>query len=374
MGTISIKEVYQDSYNRYFKKSKYNNIVSISRIKRVFGANTNCFIVKAVNEDGLSKNFFVKYPNLSTILQEIRGYKSLKDYITIPEVLYYDDKILINSYIEGQLLSELVIKRDFKRNNIDILKLEKNKENILSNLYKNSPEKILTFDKYLKIKANKLFYKRLFGRRYENFYGSTSSVHSLINKKIILNGHKFKKTIFEIFEDIKNEYKNAEKKEVTCILGHGDLHHGNIICTKSLKTYFIDLEYASFMPIYMELAKPYYNDSFVFVLLYHFGLLERYFSLKKFEITDSAIKIEASVKKSFRRRLQLASIKMKARSNILEKYSDFIRFNSYLVMSHTLNRDPNTFPEIMIPFFLIFTCILDEFDYKNPESILDYFK
>jgi hypothetical protein len=157
-------------------------------------------------------------------------------------------------------------------------------------------------------------------------------------------------------------------------VGHGDGHQGNIIHSDG-KIFFFDNEYANEgIPVFIELAKPYYND-LIGSLIFHFEeILFDHFEMKFTDENETKISILAKVKKPLELRMALTKIKLAARRNVIRKaMNDEFRMNDYLILSHMLNKNPNLYSEKKKSFFLLFTCILDSFNSLDPESIYEYF-
>jgi thiamine kinase-like enzyme len=286
---------------------------------------------------------------------------------------------ILFEFIDGKLMAEKMLSAERDEKNKDykkrFLRLEAQKELILNKMHEQTI-KTVGIKKYLNVPANRLFYRRICGERLKQFYNSkTKNISDLFDFKISVNGKCFKRTINQVFSDIVCKYKNLKLKEIPVFLGHGDAHHGNIIVSSNDELFFIDNEYAGYLSPLMELAKPYYND-FIGTLFFHYhDPFREYFEVEKVRITRGRIDLRIAVKKEIRFRLRITQTKLDIRKKLIEKTKkkDILSFNDYLVMCHTLTRDPNDYPLDIQYLFLVFTVIMAEFDPFQPNSVYSYF-
>ena len=171
---------------------------------------------------------------------------------------------------------------------------------------------------------------------------------------------------------IQEKYTPQADREVMAIMGHGDAHHGNIILNS--KIWFIDNEYADFMPPFMELAKPYYNDFIGRLFFHHPKILNQYFQIDHFEEKNNQLVFKISYPQKMINSLAITQVKLQMRNKFVNnKTDDFLSLNDYLVLCHTLTRDPNAYPTESRLLFLVFIVILAQFDPFDPESIYKFF-
>jgi len=249
--------------------------------------------------------------------------------------------------------------------------LEIKKESLIVKGYAKSTKK-LNLDEYLGLASNKLFYQRLVGERYKKFYVEGKFLPQFMNKKILINGKDSPMTLKKIFESILKKYSLI--KQVCVFPGHGDAHQGNVIVSDKGDIVFIDNEYSGMMPAYMDLSKPYYND-LLGTLFFHFHeRLLSYFEVESVKNDKTTLSLNIRLKQKLNARMKITQIKLKQRSKYLNDKEDFLTLNDYLFMCHTLNRDPNQFPEVVRWLFLAFCRVLYEFDSLDPESIYSYFE
>ena len=240
---------------------------------------------------------------------------------------------------------------------------------MLARLY-GRPAKNLEYEAYIELYANQLFHQRLFGERYSSFYrNDRRNIARYFNRTFLINGRHFPYTINQVVENIRGKYSLAQSKIVRCYPGHGDAHHGNIILNGN-KINFIDNEYAGFIPPFMELAKPYYNDFIGTLFFHHQKELEEYFPLK-FSASSNGILAFSGLKfKKISHAIKITNIKLQKRKKWINgNTDDFLSLNDYLVLCHMLTKNPNNYGSRAQLIFLLFIVLLTEFDPLQPESL-----
>ena len=354
-------------------------VIGITRVTKIYGSNANSYLIKAIDKDGIEYDFFLKFIFDNDISREVLGTGILSKYLKVPRILDYRDapgmkKWVLYEKINGKLLSELYLHNN-TFNTDKLTDMERIKEESLVELYTQSNSKLIDYDTYKHLHANNLFQKRLFGDRYKDFYHQ-NGISKHLDSNIIVNGKKLPKTINQVFQSIKQTHKKQAKikdKSVQAYLSHGDAHHGNIILTDNNEYYFIDNEYWGYLPVSMELAKPYYNDFLGDLFFHQHDLLTSIFKIKNV-ILGNDINVDIDINKDILSpRLAITNEKIKIRKKLIDSNTDFLSLNDYLFMCHTLNKNPNLYPEDVKILFLIFSIIIFDFDPQRPESIFDYF-
>ncbi len=355
------------------EKSLSVKIVRIERIRKIYGSKANSFLIKTVSAKDKNVVYFLKFSKEKDIKKEIEGNQFLKRFLPIPKIILISKafKWILFEYISGNLMAEKFSKIKNKEDLRLFCKIERQKEKLLNILHSKSKIKI-NYDNYIKSRANRLFYHRLFGERHELFFAKNfNNISSYFDRQFIINNKEFPYTVNQIFESIRKKYFSHSNRKVTAIMGQGDAHHGNIIVNK--KTWFIDNEYADFMPPLMELAKPYYNDFIGTLFFHHHKTLNQYFQIKHFKDTGTKLIFRIKCPKKINNFLKVTQIKLQERKKLVHKKTeDFLSLNDYLVLCHTLTKNPNKYPLKTKLLFLIFTIILAKFDPFNPDSIYDF--
>ncbi len=110
-----------------------------------------------------------------------------------------------------------------------------------------------------KAPVHQLFYHRLAGARYRNFYGAdTNLVAQLLDKTWIINGRRYRSTLREL---IAAQSVIAPGQAGLSIIGHGDAHNGNIFYREGSLLYF-DPAFAGRHHPLLDLAKPLFHNVF----------------------------------------------------------------------------------------------------------------
>ena len=368
--------IHQALYD--IEKSLNAKVTSMEKIKTVYGFNTTSFHIKVSLANGNTTSYFLKFGNTERIRQELAGISFVEKFIPTPKVVLTSKEEsfrfgwTLSEYISGKLMAENFLEIE-NRNDLKLFcELEKEKELLLRNLH-DKIKTILSYKSYIGSRVNQLFYGRLFGERYQLFFARDhNNLSSYFNHRLIVNGKKFQFTIGETLKMIQEKYTPQADREVMAIMGHGDAHHGNIILNS--KIWFIDNEYADFMPPFMELAKPYYNDFIGRLFFHHPKILNQYFQIDHFEEKNNQLVFKISYPQKMINSLAITQVKLQMRNKFVNnKTDDFLSLNDYLVLCHTLTRDPNAYPTESRLLFLVFIVILAQFDPFDPESIYKFF-
>ncbi|MCX6813398.1 MAG: hypothetical protein NTV77_02900 [Candidatus Azambacteria bacterium] len=361
------------------KKSLKVKVVGIERVTKIYRSKSNSFLIKTIsnNKDRIV-TYFLKFDEDENIKKEIKGTRFVERFLPTPKIILTSkNKMsefgwLLFEYIPGKLMAEKFLQIKNKKDLELFCELEKQKEKLLNNLHFKSKVEI-NYDNYIKSRTNRLFYDRLFGKRYKLFFAkSPDNISSYFNRQFVINNKEFPYTVNQVFESIRKKYSLHNNRKITAIKGQGDAHHGNIIVDK--KIWFIDNEYADFMPPFMELAKPYYNDFIGTLFFHHHKTLNQYFKVSSFEDTGTQLVFKIKCPQKITNFLKITKIKLQKRKKLINnKTKDFLSLNDYLILCHILTKDPNKYPLKTKLLFLVFIAVLSQFDPLNPESIYDYF-
>ncbi|HVX92710.1 MAG TPA: hypothetical protein VHA74_01195 [Candidatus Dojkabacteria bacterium] len=345
--------------------------ISVTRIPNYYGTNRNVFIV-SLNQDKI--DYFAKV----TKSNNIRFNTEVSEHINVPKRYLSTPTKLGNiefyHYIKGELLTDILLNSQGnpKKENIT-LKHENDKNKSLLSMYKRTKVSV-PYNKILRNKANDLFYKRLFGNRFDEYY-KNAIFKELFAKKLVINGKKFS-SVNTIINRIKNKYCEIDiDKNVEAILGHGDAHHQNILIENtSNNIYFIDNEYNSLTSLNMEIAKPYYIDLLGNYFFFFNEQLLDIFEVEKYYINADSIEILIKLKSIPTLRVKTAENKISIFKNLLKKCDDPIKLNDYLLMSHLLSRNPSLYAKKILPIFIAYIPIIASFNTLKPQDLFDVFK
>jgi thiamine kinase-like enzyme len=349
-------------------------IASIEKVTKIYGSNAESFLLTSHSARKEATTYFLKFEDGNRARREIAGTRFVEKLLPVPKIFAASQKRSSSSgwilfeRIRGKLMAEKYLniksESDFK----SFCELEWQKEDLLKSLY-SQPASKMNCSKYDALPANRLFRERLCGEQYENFFKrGKGNVSRYFDRRISINGHNFLLTITEIFESIREKYSAQGNKTVVAFMGHGDAHHGNIIVNHGLK--FIDNEYAGFIPPFMELAKPYYNDFIGILFFHHHPTLDQHFRIEKFEDTGTKLLLKIASPKKITRPIKITQIKLSNREKWVNAATDdFLSLSDYLILCHALTKNPNTYPPNAQLLFLAFIEILAQFDPLDPESI-----
>jgi len=375
---LSIQTALQHSVAE-IERTLNTEVFGAERIVKIYSSNTNGFILKTISPRNQATNYILKFSREGHIQNELEGQKLIEPYLHAPKLIliskrkFFGLEWALYEFVQGKLMTEKFLEAEKNKSKQKyFFEREKEKESLLKKLHSVVKEDF-SFNEYLKSKTNQLFYKRLIGARYKTYYGQTkNSLSSYFDHRIELNGKLLPRSINEIVNGIIDKFQNPRTDNVKALLGHGDAHHGNIILNKNI--WFIDSEYAGFMPPYMELAKPYYND-FIGTLFFHYHeILDKYFRISKFNQTKTRLvfRIETPIKMNMY--LKVTRIKLNSRQSDINKTTkDFLSLNDYLILCHMLTKNPNTYSKNAQLLFVLFIPLLASFDPLDPESIYRYF-
>lgn len=353
-------------------------IVEVERITKIYGSDAESFLLESSSSKKKTTTHFLKLEDENRIRREIAGTRFVENVLPVPKIIAASREKssstgwILFERVRGKLMAEKYLNVKTENDFGLFCELERQKENLLKSLY-SQPATTISRSDYFALPANRLFRERLCGERYKDFFtGKENNVSRYFDRHISINGHRFPLTVNEIFESIKGKYSKGRAKTIAAPMGHGDAHHGNIIAGRDVK--FIDNEYAGFIPPFMELAKPYYNDFIGILFFHHHPTLDEYFQIKDMEDTDATFFLQIAARQKITRPIKITQIKLSSRKKWVNAATDdFLSLNDYLIFSHALTKNPNAYPPNTQLLFLAFIEILAQFDPLDPESIYRFF-
>ncbi|PIR89987.1 hypothetical protein COS93_01320 [bacterium (Candidatus Gribaldobacteria) CG07_land_8_20_14_0_80_33_18] len=222
------------------EKSLNVKVVGLERIIKIYGSNTNSFLVKTISTKNEIVSYFLKFNEKKHIERELEVTRFIEKFLLTPKIILISKKKLfalrwvLFEYVPGNLMTEKFLQIKNRKDLELFCKIEKQKEKLLSNLYYKSKIKI-NYNSYIKSRTNQLFYNRLFGERYELFFVKNPNNISLyFDRQIVVNNIKFPYTVNQIFKSIRKKYSLQNNKKIIATMGQGDAHHGNIIINKKI--------------------------------------------------------------------------------------------------------------------------------------------
>ncbi|MGC9599339.1 MAG: hypothetical protein ABSE18_03065 [Minisyncoccia bacterium] len=360
------------------EKALNAKVINIERVTKIYGSDADSFLIKVVSAKNKITMYFLKFEEKNRTNQEIAGIRFIEKFLPTPKIIVtsrgksLSPGWILFEHVQGKLMAEKYLKIKDENEFESFCKLEQRKEKLLGVLY-SQPTIKMSYNDYIKLPANQLFRERLCGKRYGEFFGNKQgNVSQYFDRRISINKCNFPSTVNQIFESIRKKYSSRKHELVTALMGQGDAHHGNIIVNKGIE--FIDNEYAGFMPPFMELAKPYYNDFIGTLFFHHHQTLEQHFQIRSFKDTGTKLLFEIKSPQKITRPIKITQIKLFERKKwVNEATDDFLSLNDYLVLSHALTKNPNTYPPKTKLLFLTFVAILAQFDPLDPESLYRLF-
>ena len=110
-----------------------------------------------------------------------------------------------------------------------------------------------------KAPIHQLFYHRLAGARYRDFYGAPDNpLVTLLDRHWIINGRHYRSTLREL---IGLQHKIAPEQAAMSVIGHGDAHNGNVFYQPDGLLYF-DPAFAGRHNPLLDIAKPLFHNVF----------------------------------------------------------------------------------------------------------------
>ena len=367
------------------KDIQTNEVAELLKNSPLVGGSKKWVVTKLPNKYGLNPNifyasngkkeYFIKYINHPGKLTNTDN--RLEKYLNLPTRELTLEKqgytVEVSSYIKGTLFTDVFLKDEYKNNDITHINLEDRKNKYLRNLY-NQTKGVVRYAEVDSCITNKLYKNRFLGDRYSEYYRNML-FQNIFDRNIVLNGRGYP-SINTVVEKIRNKYEKINgNKDVTIVLGHGDAHHQNIILEETTsKIYFIDCEYSSFIPMSMELAKPYYIDLFGTLFFFYNDVLLKYFDVRKCEIIDDKVNLRIILKELPKLRLQLVQNKISNFSDLMADDTDQLNLNDYLIINHMLSRNPNQYNAKVLPVFLSLVPLLNDFNVMKPEELFSAYQ
>lgn len=340
-------------------------------LKNEYGTNQQLFKLVTKNK----KFYFLKFCKGNS-LYEAEGYENLKKYLPVSRLLFSGyiegQAILLYDYILGDLLTDVLLKEEGSNQESSFMKVENKKNKLLADMYNETSQEI-SLENYLNCVTCSLYYGRLFGDRFKEYYlNKESSLNLNLRKDIVLNGVNFGNCL-DVINSIKSKYENAYYKKLHAIQGHGDAHHQNIIVNSDGGIHFTDFEYVGTIPIAMEISKPYYIDLIGTLFFFFEERLLEHFSFENICESQNSVDLKINIKSLPEIRLKITENKISYFKNLLLDSKDILTLNDYLVLSHLLSRNPNNYSHSTQSLFLIFLILFAKFNPLEPRSLFKFF-
>ncbi len=231
----------------------------------------------------------------SSILAEA-GYPVIQPIYSSTE---WGKQLLIYRFFDSPSLFNVV--RDLEVGNRNdgekIISIQRKADQDLWQIYLQTLE-FLEAEKHTSAPVHQLFYHRLTGGRFHNFYKGINlllpemeiNFDGLSEMKWIINGVKYQHTLGELVE-LATDNLNPSKNSIPSIIGHGDAHNGNVFYDEEKENLiYFDPAFAGRHSPFLDLTKPLFHNVFA-IWMYYPEEISRNLSIK-WEIKNDTVILE----------------------------------------------------------------------------------
>ncbi|MDP2624916.1 MAG: phosphotransferase [Candidatus Peregrinibacteria bacterium] len=227
---------------------------------------------KGVFESGGKRYFFKTHIEQGGQVREYVGAKLLEEvgYSVIAPAFSCEDsgkELLVYPFIEDQSLFDLVLEMNRHESNVALKDLRETQEFFDRDVFKIYEETLTEGRPDRFPDVQQLFYLRLKGPRFEDFYEGASreladgwrEFEELAQASWIVNGRPM--GVMQAWLDRAARLLKPESMLDFSIIGHGDAHNGNVFYRAEGFRYF-DPAYAGRMDPFLDLTKPLFHNTF----------------------------------------------------------------------------------------------------------------
>lgn len=157
-----------------------------------------------------------------------------------------------------------------KRDNAEkIIDIQEKSDDDLWSIYQKTLQ-TLTAKEHSESPIHQLFYHRLTGGRFSEFYqdtelslpGQVINYNDLSKRQWVINGIEFQDSLAELV-NLASEYLNPEGDDTISIVGHGDAHNGNVFVDEANNNLiYFDPAFAGRHSPFLDLTKPLFHNVF----------------------------------------------------------------------------------------------------------------
>jgi hypothetical protein len=227
-----------------------------------------------ITTDTGKKLFFKTHIEPQSIINEYYNAEILAaaNYPTIQPLFgatEYGKQLLIYDYFDAPSLFDVLraIELGDRRDGPQIIEIQEQADRQLADIYLKTLAPLSAAD-HAAAPIHQLFYHRLVGGRYQNFYvgqdialpGATVPFAELSQWRWRINGVEYQDSLQEII-DRAIRVLNPDNREVWSIVGHGDAHNGNVFLDQDQMIYF-DPAFAGRHSFLLDLTKPMFHNVF----------------------------------------------------------------------------------------------------------------
>jgi len=186
-------------------------------------------------------------------------------------------QLLIYDYFEAPSLFTVLweLENNPTKEIKEIVQVQEKADQDLWHLYENSLE-IISATTHTKAPIHQLFYHRLTGGRFKQFYqgvdiklpGLAINYEDLAEFKWVINGREFPDTLEGLVLKA-TEYLNPANKDIPSVIGHGDAHNGNVFYQQKTRSLiYFDPAFAGRHSPFLDLTKPLFHNVFALWMYY----------------------------------------------------------------------------------------------------------
>lgn len=282
-----------DLLNGLFRE-QLSNITDVSLKSSQLSVNSFRATFTATNEHGETKQFFCK--SHVEVGGEVKQYYS----DDLKEVGY---KLIDPSYVSRESGKQLIVYELFQHPSLfditnsiesgqseievnDVIKALKKSDKNLLVLYLKTLH-LTSSQKHAEAPVHQLFYKRLTGQRFQDFYtgkpvcidGNAEVTFEIFAKKKWVMNKKQYPSLQEIINTAKKLLSPDARPIDVTIIGHGDAHSGNIFYmqnTRPAHMAYFEPAFAGRHSPFLDLAKPLFHNVFAEFLYFPQQFAEKY--------------------------------------------------------------------------------------------------
>lgn len=351
----------------------------------------NGFITK---EDG-EKLFFKTHIEPQSIIHEYynssilaeAGYPVIQPIFSSTE---WGKQLLIYKYFDFPSLFDVA--RDIETNKREdgdkIVAIQEAADDRLWEIYRASMEN-LTAAEHKSVPVHQLFFHRLTGGRFNQFYqgteillpGEAIQFEPLSKLKWKINGREYEDTIGELVQRAIALLNPEVSSDIPSIVGHGDAHNGNVFLDEAEgELIYFDPAFAGRHSPFLDLTKPLFHNVWA-IWMYFPKEIARELSIN-WQIRDNTIVVEHDFKPSpvrvgflrskIRRVLKPLLGELKSRNWLSPEWQEYLKLALFCCPFLTMNlSDRQKFPPEITLLGLAMSVEMGSNSLGNADSLLD---
>ncbi|MDJ0898350.1 MAG: hypothetical protein QNJ55_06020 [Xenococcus sp. MO_188.B8] len=257
----------------FFKNNLPFNVKTVNLRPLAVSLNSINGIIVTEEEEKL---FFKTHVEPQSIISEYYNSQILADadYPVIQPIFSsteWGKQLLIYKFFDFPSLFDVAreIETNLKNNAEQIVAIQQKSDSDLWSIYQNTLQP-LTAKEHSDSPIHQLFYHRLTGGRFTNFYqdtelslpGQAINYNNLSKMRWVINGIEFQDSLEELVT-LASEYLNPNGSDTISIVGHGDAHNGNVFVDEpNSNLIYFDPAFAGRHSPFLDLTKPLFHNVF----------------------------------------------------------------------------------------------------------------